>query len=52
MEFAALFLALFAAMLVAWHGPRTIALALFALILVASAGTYLYHATSVLKLSF
>ena len=52
MEFAALFLAIFVVMLVAWYGPRTVALGLFGLTLLTSLATYLYHATSVLKLSF
>ena len=52
MEFAVLFLVIFAVMLVAWHGPRSVALGLFGLVLLASAATYLHHATAVLKLSF
>jgi hypothetical protein len=52
MEFTALFLAITVVMLVAWWGSRTLALALFALALVASVATYLHHATDVLKLSF
>ena len=52
MEFTALFLTITVVMLVAWRGPRTLALALFALTLIASVGTYLYHASDVLKLSF
>jgi hypothetical protein len=52
MEFAVLFLVIFVVMLVAWYGRRTVALGLFGLVLLASAATYLYHATSVLKLSF
>jgi hypothetical protein len=39
-------------MLVAWYGSRTAALGLFGLALLASLATYLYHATTVLKLSF
>jgi hypothetical protein len=50
MEFTALFLAIVIVMLVAWCGSR--ALALFAVVLVASVATYLHHATDVLKLSF
>jgi len=52
MEFTALFLAVTITMLVAWRGPRTIAVALFALTLIAAVATYLHHATDVLKLSF
>ncbi len=52
MEFTALFLAVTVTMLVAWWGSRTLALALFAVTLVASVATYLHHATDVLKLSF
>jgi len=52
MEFIALFVALTIAMLVAWLGTRPFALLLFAAVLAASIGTYLHHATDVLKLSF
>jgi hypothetical protein len=52
MEFTALFLAVAAVMLVAWRGPRSVALALFAVTLIASVATYLHHATDTLKLSF
>jgi len=52
MEFAALFLAVTVVMLVAWKGARTLALVLFAAVLLASVATYLHHATDVLKLSF
>ena len=52
MEFAALFLAVTVVMLVSWRGSRALALALFAVTLVASVATYLHHATDVLKLSF
>jgi hypothetical protein len=52
MEFTALFLAAAIVMLVAWRGPRTIAIALFAATLIAAVATYLHHATDVLKLSF
>jgi hypothetical protein len=52
MEFAALFLAVTVVMIAAWRGARTIALALFAVTLIASVATYLHHATDVLKLSF
>jgi hypothetical protein len=38
--------------LVAWWGPRPLALALFALTLIATIATYLHHASDVLKLSF
>ncbi|MEA2948813.1 MAG: hypothetical protein QOI40_4143 [Alphaproteobacteria bacterium] len=52
MEFAALFLAVTVVMIAAWRGARTMALALFAVTLIASVATYLHHATDVLKLSF
>ncbi len=52
MEFTALFLAVTAVMLVAWRGPRRLALTLFTVVLLASAATYLHHATDTLKLSF
>jgi hypothetical protein len=52
MEFTALFLAATVAMLVAWRGPRALALPLFAAVLLASVATYLHHATDTLKLSF
>ena len=52
MEFTALFLGVTIVMLVAWRGPRPLALALFAIVLIASVATYLHHATDTLKLSF
>jgi hypothetical protein len=52
MEFTALLLAVTIAMLVAWCGPRFLALTLFAAVLLASVATYLHHATDTLKLSF
>ena len=52
MEFTALFLAAAFVMLVAWRGPRGLALALFAVLLTACVATYLHHATDTLKLSF
>jgi Family of unknown function (DUF5993) len=52
MEFTALFLAVAIVMLAAWFGPRTLAVTLFGLTLVAAFATYLHHATDVLKLSF
>lgn len=52
MEFTALFLAVTIVMLAAWRGTRTLALALFAVTLVACVATYLHHASDVLKLSF
>jgi hypothetical protein len=52
MEFTALFLAIVIVMIVAWRGSRTLALALFALVLVASVATFLHHTTDALKLSF
>jgi Family of unknown function (DUF5993) len=51
-EFTALFLAVIVVMLVAWRGPRTLAVALFAATLIAAVATYLHHATDALKLSF
>jgi uncharacterized protein DUF5993 len=52
MEFTLLFLAVTIVLLVAWHGTRAVALALFAAALVASVATYLHHARAVLTLSF
>jgi hypothetical protein len=52
MEFTTLFLAIIIVMLVAWRGPRSLALALFAAVLIASVATYLHHATDTLNLSF
>jgi hypothetical protein len=52
MEFTALFLTVTIVMLVAWFGRRSLALALFAVLLAASVATYLHHATDSLKLSF
>jgi hypothetical protein len=52
MEFTALFLAVAIVMLVAWRGPRSLPLTLFAAVLLASVATYLHHATDTLKLSF
>jgi hypothetical protein len=52
MEFTILFLAIAIVMLVAWRGPRRLALGLFTVVLVACVATYLHHATDVLKLSF
>jgi hypothetical protein len=52
MEFSALFLAVTTVMLVAWRGPRPLALTLFAAVLLASVATYLHHATDALTLSF
>jgi hypothetical protein len=52
MEFTALFLAVAVVMLIAWRGPRRVALTLFAVVLLASIATYLHHATDTLKLSF
>ncbi len=52
MEFTALFLAVVIVMLVAWHGPRSPALTLFAVVFVACVATYLHHASDTLKLSF
>lgn len=52
MEFTALFLAAAIVMLVSWRGSRTLAMSLFAVLLVACAATYFHHATDTLKLSF
>jgi Family of unknown function (DUF5993) len=52
MEFTVSFLAIAIVMLVAWRGPRRLAMGLFAVVLVACIATYLHHATDVLKLSF
>jgi hypothetical protein len=52
MEFTALFLAVTVVMVVAWRGPRKLALTLFAVTLIACVATYLHHATDALKLSF
>jgi Family of unknown function (DUF5993) len=52
MEFTALFLAMAIVMLVAWRGPRPLALGLFAVVMIACVATYLHHATDTLKLSF
>jgi hypothetical protein len=52
MEFTALFLAVTIVMIVAWRGPRSLTLILFAAVLIASVATYLHHATDTLKLSF
>jgi hypothetical protein len=52
MEFTALFLAVTIVMVVAWRGPRSLALTLFAVVLLATVATYLHHASDTLKLSF
>jgi hypothetical protein len=52
MEFTALFLAVTIVMLVAWRGSRSLALTLFAVVLLATVATYLHHASDTLKLSF
>ena len=52
MEFTLLFLIVAVVMLVAWRGPRPLALGLFGAVLIACAATYLHHATDTLKLSF
>jgi len=51
-EFTGLFLAVTVVLLVAWHGSRTVALALFAVTLIAAVAIYLHHASDALKLSF
>jgi hypothetical protein len=52
MEFTALFLAVTIVMVVAWRGPQSLALTLFAVVLLATVATYLHHASDTLKLSF
>ena len=52
MEFTLLFLAVAIVMLAAWRGSRSLALGLYAAVMVACAATYLHHATDTLKLSF
>jgi hypothetical protein len=52
MEFTALFLAVTIVMLVAWRGPRSLALVMFAAVMLAAVATYVHHATDTLKLSF
>ncbi len=52
MIFSALFLGITVVMAVAWWGSRTQALAIFVVVLIASATTFFDHATDVLKLSF
>jgi uncharacterized membrane protein len=52
MEFTVLFLCILVVMAVSWWGSRHLALALFSIVLVASAATYLHHATDTLNLSF
>lgn len=52
MEFTVLFVVAAVVMLIAWRGPRPLALGLFAAVLVACVATYLHHATDTLKLSF
>jgi hypothetical protein len=47
-----LFLATAIVMLIAWRGPRPLALGLFGAVLIACVATYLHHATDTLKLSF
>ncbi|WJR75345.1 DUF5993 family protein [Bradyrhizobium sp. NP1] len=52
MEFTALFLAIAIAMLIAWRGPRPLAIGVFAVVLIACVATFLHHATDRLSLSF
>ena len=52
MEFTVLFLAIAIVMLVAWRGPRRLAMGLSGVVLVACVATYLHHATDALTLSF
>jgi len=52
MEFTLLFLGVTIVMLVAWRGPRPLAIGLFAAVLIACVATFLHHATDRLTLSF
>ncbi len=52
MEFTALFLSVLIVMAVSWRGSHRLALALFAIVLLASVATYFHHATDTLNLSF
>jgi len=52
MEFTLLFLSVTIVMLVAWRGPRPLAIGLFAAVLIACVATFLHHATDRLTLSF
>lgn len=52
MEFTVLFLAIVIVMLIAWRGSRTLALSLFAVVLIGCVATFLHHATDALTLSF
>jgi Family of unknown function (DUF5993) len=52
MEFTAQFLGLTVALLVAWLGPRSLTVALFAATFIISIAIYLHHATDRLPLSF
>lgn len=52
MEFTLLFLILAVVMLIAWRGPRLLAIGLCGAVLIACIATYLHHATDTLKLSF
>jgi len=52
MEFTAQFLGLTVVLLVAWLGPRSLAVALFAATFIISIAIYLHHATDRLPLSF
>jgi hypothetical protein len=52
MEFTTLFLGIVIVMLVAWRGPRSLAMALFGAVFVACIATYMHHATDTLTLSF
>ncbi|VIO72350.1 hypothetical protein CI1B_39940 [Bradyrhizobium ivorense] len=52
MEFTILFLAITIVMLVAWRGPRPLAVGLFAVVLIGCVATFLHHATDRLNLSF
>ena len=52
MEFTLLFLGVTIGMLVAWRGPRPLAIGLFAAVLIACVATFLHHATDRLTLSF
>ena len=52
MEFTALFLACSYCHAGRLAGPRSLALGLFGVVMIACVATYLHHATDTLKLSF
>lgn len=52
MELTGLFLVLTVVMFIAWWGPRTLALTLWAATFIVSLLIHLHHATDALNLSF